>query len=250
MPLKVGRTPYLSSEPLYFDMTNRGIEVQELPPNELTPAISEGRLQGGLVSLVDTFGLDGSMQTLSGFCLATIFQAVSVKLHSKTPIEELSGGSIAIPKEAPTAVKLLQVLLSLKHGVKPGAYVSEDDPHDARLLVGNLGLRHRRGLRGFPDTYDLGEEWSRWTNLPFVFARWVLRNDLERQDALMIEDSLYTSLQDWADGLYRVSGPSNRVPIHPQEILQYTQGIRYFIGVPEEQSIAVFKEYLTQLSDN
>ena len=235
---------------MYFDMSKRGIEVQELPPNEIGPAISDGRLQGGLVPLVDTFDLDDTMRTVSGFCLATTSHAVSVKLHSKVLIEELSGSSIAIPHEAPTAEKLLQVLLSTKHGIKPGAFVNEDEPHDARLLVGNLGLRHRRGLRGFDHSYDLGEEWSQWTRLPFVFARWVMRNDLERQDALVIEDSLYTSLQDWADGLYRVSGPSDRVPVHPQEIHQYTQGLRYYIGVPEEKSIALFKEYVAQLDDN
>jgi hypothetical protein len=83
-----------------------------------------------------------------------------------------------------------------------------------------------------------------------VFARFVLRKDLERQDALKIEDSLYTSLQDWADGLYRVSGPSDRLPIHPQEIHLYTQGLRYFIGVPEEKSIAMFKLYVAQLGDS
>ena len=96
---------------------------------------------------VDTFDLDDSLRTVSGFGVATVAQAVSVKLHSKTPIAELSGGSIAIPREAPTAVKLLEVLLSLKHGVSPGACVTQDDPHEARLLVGNLGLRHRRRLR-------------------------------------------------------------------------------------------------------
>jgi chorismate dehydratase len=232
---------------MYFDMDKRGIVVEELPPSEMASAIAEGRLQGGLVPLVDTFGLDSGLRTVSGFCVATISQAVSVKLHSKIPIEGLAGSSIAIPDEAPTAIKLLQILLSVKHGVKPGAYLSADDPHDARLMVGNLGLRHRRGLRGFEHTYDLGGEWHEWTRLPFVFARWVLRNDLERQDALVIEDSLYTSLQDWADGLYRVSGPSHRVPVHPQEIHQYTQGLRYFIGVPEEKSISLFQEYLGKL---
>ena len=237
-----------------FDMVNRAIEVQELPPNELTAAISDGRLQGGLMSLVDTFDLDDSVRMLSGFCVATIAQAVSVKLHSKTPIDELSGSSIAVPPEAPTAVKLLQVLLSIKHGVKPASYVpgdgAGDGSHDACLLVGNLGLRHRRGLRGFPHTYDLGEEWHEWTKLPFVFARWVLRNDLDPRDARVMEDSLYTGLQDWADGLYRVSGPSSRVPIHPHEIHTFTQGLRYFTGVPEEQSIALFKDYLTKLGDH
>ena len=249
MPIKVGRTPYLSSEPMYFDMDKRGIEVEELPPSEMAAAIADGRLQGGLVPLVDTFGLDDGLRTVSGFCVATISQTVSVKLHAKTPIEELGGSNIAVPEEAPTAVKLLQVLLEVKHGVKPAAYVGPDEPHDGQLMVGNLGLRHRRGLRDFPHTYDLGEEWSRWTGLPFVFARWVLRNDLDRQDALVIEDSLYTSLQDWADGLYRVSGPSDSVPVHPQEIYQYTQGLRYFIGVPEEKSIALFQEYLGQLGE-
>lgn len=244
MPIKVGRTPYLSSEPMYFDMSKRGIEVEELPPGEMAAAIAEGRLQGGLVPLVDTFNLDEGLRTVSGFCIATAAQAVSVKLHSKIPIEELAGASIAVPEEAPTAVKLLQVLLSIKHGVTPAAYAVESEPGDAQLMVGNLGLRHRRGLRGYDHTYDLGEEWTGWTRLPFVFARWVMRNDVERQDALIIEDSLYTSLQDWADGLYRVSGPNDRVPVHPQEIYTYTQGLRYFMGVPEEQSVALFQEYL------
>ncbi|MDA0263274.1 MAG: hypothetical protein O3A93_13380 [Chloroflexi bacterium] len=247
MPIIVGRTPYISSEPMYFDMPKRGIEVQELPPNEMAAAIAAGRLQGGLVPLVDTFDLDSSMQTLSGFCLATVAAAVSVKLHSKVPIEELSGKTIAVPWESPTAVKLLQVLLSIKHGSKPAAYVSDSDEHDARLLVGNLGLRHRRGLRGYAHVYDLGEEWLRWTNLPFVFARWVIRTDVPRQDALIIEDSLYTSLQDWADGLYRVKGPSVPLPVHPQEIHQYTQGLRYYIGVPEERSIAQFEQHVGEL---
>ncbi|MEC9013518.1 MAG: MqnA/MqnD/SBP family protein, partial [Chloroflexota bacterium] len=93
----------------------------------------------------------------------------------------------------------------------------------------------------------LGEEWNRWTNLPFVFARWILRNDIEPGNALVIEDSLFTSLQDWSDGLYRVSGPAIPLPIHPQEIHMYTQGLRYFMGRPEEKSVIQFQEYLDKL---
>ena len=233
---------------MYFDMDKRGIEVIELPPNELKTAISENQIQGGLVPLVDSFDLNGIMRTLSGFCVATVAQSGSVKLHSKVPIEELTGKHISVSWEAPTSVKLLQVLLSIKHGINPGAYVSEDEPHEARLLVGNLGLRHRRGLREHPHLYDLGDEWTQWTGLPFVFARWVLRNDVERQEALVVEDSLYTSLQDWADGLYRVSGPTIPLPIHPQDIHTYTQGLRYFMGRPEEQSVEQFQKYIGQLS--
>ena len=50
---------------MYFDMDKRGIEVIELPPNELKTAISENHIQGGLVPLVDSFDLNGSMRNLS-----------------------------------------------------------------------------------------------------------------------------------------------------------------------------------------
>ena len=228
-------------------MSKRGITVLELPPNELMTAIANNQIQGGLIPLIDTFNMDDSMRTLSGFCLATVAQSGSVKLHSKTPIIELDGKSVAVPTESPTSVKLLEVLLEVKHGVKPAAYVNETEPHEAQLLVGNLGLRHRRGLREHPHIYDLGEEWNQWTRLPFVFARWVLRYDVERSDALAIEDSLFTSLQDWSDGLYRVLGPAIPLPIHPQEIHMYTQGLRYFMGRPEEKSVIQFQEYVDQL---
>ncbi len=232
---------------MYFDMSKRGITVLELPPNELMTAIANNQIQGGLIPLIATFNMDDSMRTLPGFCLATVAQSGSVKLHSKIPIIELDGKSVAVPTESPTSVKLLEVLLEVKHGVKPAVYVNETEPHEAQLLVGNLGLRHRRGLREHPHIYDLGEEWNQWTRLPFVFARWVLRYDVERSDALAIEDSLFTSLQDWTDGLYRVLGPAIPLPIHPQEIHMYTQGLRYFMGRPEEKSVIQFQEYVDQL---
>ena len=32
--------------------------------------------------------------------------------------------------------------------------------------------------------------------------------------------------------------------MHPRDILEYTQGIRYFIGVPEQRAIERFQQYL------
>ena len=103
-----------------------------------------------------------SMRTVAGFCVATISQAMSVNVSTVRPLEDMTGARIAVPNEAPTAVKLLQVLLSLRHGVEPAELVSSQDPHDGILLVGTQGLRYRRVAREFPHQYDLGEEWYRW----------------------------------------------------------------------------------------
>ncbi len=45
------------------------------------------------------------------------------------------------------------------------------------MLIGDRGMRPVDGQ--FEFAWDLGEEWTRWTGLPFVFAMWVARPGAE-----------------------------------------------------------------------
>ena len=118
--------------------------------------------------------------------------------------------------------------------------------HD-NCISSHQGLRQRSGLDGYPQRYDLGEEWTAWTNLPFVFAHWLVRTDLDTKAVAQLEDALYVGLQDWADGLFRVAQSRDDLLMHARDILSYTQGIRYFSGRPEQKSMALFRQYLDQL---
>ncbi len=251
MALTVGRIPYLSCEPFYFAMERRGIELYDVIPSAVAGAVARGEIDAGPMPLSDCFRLDEQFRFLAGFCVATIRKAGSIVLHAKRPIQELTGARIGIPGEAVTSFRLLQVVLALKHRVQSVAYVTPDDAYDALLLIGNEGLRQRRGLwdrpQDYPHTYDLGEEWYQWTSLPFVFARWIVRKTIERKEAAVLEDTLYEGLQDWADGLFRSSQSREDLLMHPRDILQYTQGIRYFIGATEQRAIDRFRHDLDQL---
>jgi len=245
--MKVGRIPYLSCEPFYLEMERRGMALYDLVPSAMAGAIAQGEVDAGPVPLSDCFRLPDHFRFLSGFCVATIRKTGSVMLHTKQPIEALSGARIGIPAEAATSFRLLQVLLTLKYQVQPAAYVSLADASDAFLLMGNEGLRRRGGAREYPYIYDLGEEWYQWTSLPFVFVRWVVRKDMDRKEVAVLEDTLYVGMQDWADGLFRLAKSRDDLLMHPRDILEYTQGIRYFIGVPEQRAIDRFRQYLDQL---
>jgi chorismate dehydratase len=247
MALKVARIPYLSCEPFYFEMERRGVDLSDLVPSEMAGAISRGEIDAGPMPLADCFPLNEQFRFLAGFCLATVRKTSSVALHSKRPIQELSGAQIGIPGEAATSALLLKVLLALKHRVQPATYVTSEEASDAFLLIGSAGLRQRHGIWDYPHTYDLGEEWSEWTGLPFVFARWVVRKALDRKEVAALEDALYTGMQDWADGLFRAAEGRDDVLMHPRDILEYTQGIRYFLGVSEQRAIERFQQYLKQL---
>ena len=247
MALRVGRIPYLSCDPFYFAMERRGLALLDVVPSAMAGAAARGEIDAGPMPVTECFHLDQAFRLLSGFCLATIRKAGSVVLHSKRRIQDLSGARIGIPVEAATSFHLLQVLLALKYQVASTVFVRHDEPHEAFLLLGNEGLRQRHGARDYPHTYDLGEEWQQWTGLPFVFARWIIRKASDPTAAAVLEDALYTGLQDWADGLFRPSEAGRDLPMHARDILEYTQGIRYFMGVPEQRAIDLFRRYTDQL---
>jgi chorismate dehydratase len=250
MALTVGRIPYLSCEPFYFAMERRGIALYDVVPSAVAGAAAEGAIDAGPMPLADCFHLDERFRPLAGFCVAAIRKAGSVVLHAKRPMRELGGARIGVSSAAATAVQLLQVLLTLKYRVPSVSYVTLDDSHgaDGRLLIGNEGLRQRYDVGDYTHTYDLGEEWHQWTGLPFVFARWVVRKSVDPKAAAILEDALYEGLQDWADGLFHSSDVRDEVLMHPRDILEYTQGFRYFIGVTEQRAIDRFRGYLEQLA--
>ena len=250
MAIRVARIPYLGCEPFYYDMDRRGIELQNMAPNMTASALLNGDIDSGPVPLTDCIRLEQGFQPVSGFCIAAVSNSGTSVLHSKEPITDLNGSRIALPDEASTSRSLLRILLTLKHQVEPGAFVGpqdEQDSHDAFLLVGNQSLRRRRGVRGFPHKYDLGEEWREWTGLPFVFSRWMVRADMDRTGASILEDALFVGQEDWLDNLYRMSGPRDDLLMLPKDVLEHIQSLRFYMGVPEQKAIDLFHEYLSRL---
>jgi chorismate dehydratase len=75
----------------------------------------------------------------------------------------------------------LRLLLEERYGVQPREYRRGAESGDARLVIGDAALEEVKRGR-FKFVYDLGEEWRRWQELPFVFARWVVRRDLPQEE--------------------------------------------------------------------
>ena len=249
MAIKVAKIPYIHDEPFYFDMPRRGVELYEMLPSAVAPAAEEGTIDAGPVPIVDAFRLEDRFQPIAGFCTATNDASGSVFLYSTKPIEELDGAKIGIIDDASTSPKLLEVLLKLKYGIEPGEFVGlQPQEYDAFLLIGNRALRQRRGARGFPHRYDLGREWNEWTGLPFVFSRWIARNDMDLKELALLEDTLYVGLEDGVDTLYHLNEPRDDLLMLPRDVVIHLQGIRYFIGLSEQKGITRFRECLGQIA--
>ena len=247
MKIRVGRIPYLNSEPFYYRLVRDDIELYNMVPSALTRAAERGEIDAGPLPLVDCFRLEDRFTTLGQFCISTLEKSRSILFYCKRPIEELDGAVIGVTDETSTSIRLLKVLLTQRFQVKPASYVTLKEPNDAFLLIGDEALRRRYGVPSYPYRYDLGEEWYRWTQMPFVFARWVVRRDMDPQRMSYLENVLYGCIDEGLEHMYQIGQMREDVRMSAKEIVAYFQGFRYWAGVAELKAIQHFKDCLDSL---
>ena len=78
---------------------------------------------------------------------------------------------------------LARILLAERYGVLPRIEplpldrTTAGSGADAILLIGDRAIHPPQ--EQFACTWDLGEQWSQWTGLPFVFALWATRAETD-----------------------------------------------------------------------
>lgn len=246
--IRIGRIPYLNCEPFYYGLNDDALELSSLVPRELSRAAERGEVDAGPVPVVDCFRLEDRFERLGGFCIATGPEAFSVLLFSRRPITELDGAIIAVTQETSTSARLLKVLLACRYQVQPKGYAELDDTHDALLVIGDEALRRRKTANDYPYLYDLGREWYQWKGLPFVFALWVIRRDLDGEAKETVRALLARCLDDNLAHLDAIAQTRTDLNLTPPEVVTYLRSFRYVLSDPEEKALAEFRTLLQRIA--
>ena len=219
--LRIGRIPYLNCEPFFARLG--GVELVALNPRRLGEAVAAGELDAGPLSLVDQLRLEDQLEPLP-FGIATDHAAQSVFLFSHRPLRELGGAVIGITPETSTSVQLLRVLLALKYEVTPRAWVGVDDPSDAVLLIGDAAIRALTSGSSYASITDLGTEWTEWTGLPFVFARWGVSTRVPAPERLALRAQLDRALDEGMAALPDIARARRDTGWGEAEVAAYLRG--------------------------
>jgi len=174
-PFRVGSVRYLNAVPL-----TRGLEDEVVfaTPSKLAEMLRANELDAALVSVTEVLFND-RYDVLDGIAIASLGEVKSVLLAHRRPLEEAK--EIFCDPASLTSVNLLRVLLAergLKPELKPLAGYDPKSLPDYALLIGDPALDfllgpHEHGI------WDLGEAWFELAQLPFVYAVWALRRDVD-----------------------------------------------------------------------
>ena len=180
--IRVGAVAYLNTKPLVFDLEQLApdADIRFDLPSRLARSLASGELDVALVPSVELFG-HPDYSIVSDACIACHDRVLSVKLLSRTPVARIR--TLALDEGSRTSAILVRILLRDRLGIEPKLLplAIGDDPSksvaDAVLLIGDRAITSAGD--SFVVEWDLGQEWFRWTGLPFVFAVWAARAGTE-----------------------------------------------------------------------
>ncbi len=183
MKPRLGTVPYLNAEPLisWFRTPEGGSQADLFAdvPAQLAPKVLRGELDCAIASSFFVIG-SSSLRIAPNVSISSFGPVESVRLFSKVPFEKIE--TLALDASSATSTHLAQIILAERFGSKPRTFSAPPDfdemlsGADACVLIGDVGMRQQ--FDG-PHVLDLGEAWTRMTNLPFVWALWIGRNDLD-----------------------------------------------------------------------
>jgi chorismate dehydratase len=214
--VRVGRIPYINCYPVY-GAVDRGhvtldADLIDGIPSALNRQMAAGSLDVSVISAVEYARDARRYLLLPDLAISCDGPVRSVMLFSRVPAESLGGKRVLVTRSSMTSVALLEMLFesvwkATPHWIPADAEVADvtriaDEPHDARLVIGDAALvldarrRSSDQTASYPHAYDLGAEWKRWTGLPFVFAVWVAQRTTPVDRSLAVHAGLIAS-RDW-----------------------------------------------------
>jgi chorismate dehydratase len=256
MRLKLGHIDYLNCVPLFHYLRESGFDgaIVKGVPAELNQKLAQGEVD---VSPSSSFEYGRNYRDyllLPGHSISALREVKSVLLFSPVPIEQLRGRRIFLTGESATSVHLLKVLLQAFYGWETVPSVVPDVPVETLLergepvlLIGDRALKASMSSeknKGY--CYDLAQLWYRHTQLPFVFALWIVRRESfkELSEPLQrLRGQLALSRQKaFEDLTVLAESTRGRDWITGEQLIEYWQSMSYYLDAQHVAGLKYFFE--------
>lgn len=247
--IRVGTVPYLNAQVLVYGMQpgKPHYRCEAHLPSVLARKLRAGELDLALVSSIEYFR-NPAYCIVPDISISAYSEMWSVKLFHRAPLADIRRVGLDPASESSNA--LLQIILQekLQLGIELATLELGEDPLARADLDGFLKIGDPCLTFVPPPGYealDLVAEWHTFTNLPFVFALWLTRKDLDLEG---MNTELFMAKREGlrhAEELARAAAP--RLGMDYIRTRNYiTRIVRYDLGRQELGGLDLFRRYLVR----
>ena len=179
----MGAVSYLNTKPLIYGFKHG--EMQEEVdlilehPAKIADMLKNNEIDVGLVPVAVIPQLK-EHHIISDYCIGCDGEVASVCLFSEVPLQKIE--RVLLDYQSRTSVELLKILIKEYWQINPEIIATSEDYRNdikgttAGLIIGDRALEQRKVSKYI---FDLGAEWKKFTELPFVFAAWISNKKLD-----------------------------------------------------------------------
>jgi chorismate dehydratase len=175
-PVRLGAVEYLNARPLVYRLPP-SLQVRFDLPSVCAQLLVDGAIDLGLIPSI-TYEAIPDLRVVPDIGILSNGPVVSVALFTAQPLARVR--TIALDTSSRTSVALTRILCDRVFHITPEFRSHGPDLAamlrvcDAALLIGDPALFANHASLG-AEKIDLGETWTAWTGLPFVWAFWAGR---------------------------------------------------------------------------
>jgi chorismate dehydratase len=249
--MRISAISYLNTAPLMWDFEHgdagKQFEIGYTIPSQCAAELDRGTADIGIVPAA-AYATIPDLGIIPGVAIASRQAVRSILLISRKPLEEIR--TVALDSSSLTSVVLTRVLFEKYWGgqrIFSSASPQLDSMlagHDAALLIGDPALKVDRSRYL---TWDLAEEWIKFTGKPFVFAFWAVRQ-ISRQSTAVDLAAIFQDSRDHGleannlDHIARTWAP--KLGISEDGVRSYlTSSIHYYLDQPCLDGLQLFYQY-------
>lgn len=246
--IKISAVSYLNSKPFIYGLQHspiiNQINLQLDIPSACANKLIDGTVDIGLIP-VATIPLLPNHNIISDYCIGAEGKVASVMLYSEVPLNEIK--TVLLDYQSRTSVTLVKVLAKNFWAINPEWVNAEEHFENkvnnttAAVIIGDrtFGLENK-----YRYSYDLAEEWQKFTQLPFVFACWVSTKKLSDSFTNDFNAALKLGLANRT----QLAEELTKSKLYATDINDYlTKKIKYPFQKPQKKALALFLSLKSKL---
>jgi len=175
--IRISAVSYTNTKPFIYGLQHTPI-VNKIDLSLDTPAdcaqkLIDDAVDIGLIPVAAALSLQ-QWEIVSDYCIGAVGAVNSVFIFSNCEIKDVR--KLQLDPQSRSSNNLARVLLKNYWKTEPEFIADADDyglSADPDLAFVQIGDRTFGKKEQYPFVYDLAEEWSKFTGLPFVFAAWI-----------------------------------------------------------------------------
>ncbi|AOM80400.1 menaquinone biosynthetic enzyme MqnA/MqnD family protein [Pedobacter steynii] len=238
--IKISAVSYTNTKPFIY-----GIEHSELInkidlsldiPTDCAAKLINGQVDIGLIP-VAAIPMVPNANIVADYCIGSVGAVNSVFVFSNVPFQEIK--TVRLDSHSRTSNNLAKVLLKF-HWKQEVSYTTDPEAKtDAMVLIGDRTFGKKAN---YPYAYDMGEEWMKFSGLPFVYAAWVANKAIPETFITEFNEALATGLSHRAELL-------RELPAIPDFDLDdyLMHKLDFELTEKKREALSLFLSYIEQL---